>query len=84
MMGMLRQRGKACRQAATERQRSGGEFILGKGVVVDGGRLGYMTFVSMVMVSLCLPHVGRWCFNVCVFLFLCVHVCNGIFSPSCQ
>lgn len=35
-----------------QRGRSGGEFILGRGVVVDGGRLGYMTFVSMVMVSL--------------------------------
>lgn len=35
-----------------EKRRSGGEFILGSGVVVvDGGRLGYMTFVSMVMVS---------------------------------
>lgn len=35
-----------------QRGRSGGEFILGRGVVVEGGRLGYMTFVSMVMVSL--------------------------------
>lgn len=36
-----------------QRGRSGGEFILGRGgLVVDGGRLGYMTFVSMVMVSL--------------------------------
>lgn len=44
---------EACRQAATERW---GEFILWKGggggvAVVDSGRLGYMTFVSMVMVS---------------------------------
>ncbi len=35
-----------------QRGRSGGEFILGRRVVVDGGRRGYMTFVSMVMVSL--------------------------------
>lgn len=40
------------RQPQIERERSGGEFILGKGVVVDGGRPGYMTFVSMVMGSL--------------------------------
>lgn len=34
------------------RERSGGKFILGRGAAVNGGRLGYMTFVSMVMVSL--------------------------------
>ena len=41
-------------------------------VVVDGGRLGYMTFVSMVMVS---PSPTRretvlWC--VCVHACVCV------------
>lgn len=67
------------------------EFILGRGgvavvavvavaaaaaVVVDGGRLGYMTFVSMVMVS---PSPTRretvlWCVCVhaCVYLWICV------------
>lgn len=47
-----REMGGECRQAATARE-VGGEFTLRRGlVVVDGGRLGYMTFVSMVMVSL--------------------------------
>lgn len=57
-----------------QRGRSGVEFILGRGVGVcalDGGRLGYMTFVSMVMVSLSPTR------NVlmCVRASCCIHVC---------
>lgn len=45
--------GEACRQAATEREVGVSSYRGGRGalVVVNGGRLGYMTFVSMVMVS---------------------------------
>lgn len=55
MLRMGNREGETQKHVDRQQQRGGGSSYCGRGgggvSVVDGGRLGYMTFVSMVMVS---------------------------------